>query len=232
MIVMKFGGSSVATGKNIASLPEIISSYSDKKIVVVISALEGVTDSLAGITGVAKKGDLISIRHFMKELLNRHQDVIQEAVMDKEIKKEVRKIILNKIQELENTLVGVAYIKEVTKRSMDRILSFGEQLSAPIVCGSLQSKGIKCIWLTGGQLPTSEVHGLAPSQDWFMHSLQSRCIGAIMQEPVDRDSSGVNLEPFLVRNSVPQHQSFDSYSQTGLPVGLTTWSHSLYLNRE
>ncbi|MEM3267134.1 MAG: hypothetical protein QXR69_00415 [Conexivisphaerales archaeon] len=77
----------------------------------------------------------------------------------------------------------------------------------------------------------NEVHGLAPSQDWFMHSLQSRCIGA-MHKLVDWDSSGVNLEPFLVRNSVPQHQSFDSYSQNGLSVGLTTWSHSLYLNRE
>ncbi|MEM3267819.1 MAG: hypothetical protein QXR69_03915 [Conexivisphaerales archaeon] len=57
----------------------------------------------------------------------------------------------------------------------------------------------------------NEVHGLAPSQDWFMHSLQSSCIGA-MHKLVDCDSSGVNLEPFLIRNSVPQHQSFDSYS--------------------
>ncbi|MEM0287894.1 MAG: hypothetical protein QXG05_06995 [Nitrososphaerota archaeon] len=45
----------------------------------------------------------------------------------------------------------------------------------------------------------NEVRGLAPSQDWFMHSLKSRCIGA-MHKLVDCDSSGVNLEPFLVRN--------------------------------
>ncbi len=92
----------------------------------------------------------------------------------------------------------------------DKILQRKSATMPKVYIATLR-RGIARVSAGRCQLPMNEVHGLAPSQDWFMHSLQSRCIGA-MQEPVDRDSSGVNLEPFLVRNSVPQHQSFDSYS--------------------
>ena len=93
-IVMKFGGTSVATGENIRHVVELVSKNTKKdRVAVVVSALAGVTNSLIEVAEQAKKSDEKHIEDFTKQLLRKHSEAISCAIGNKEIQKEVTKYI-------------------------------------------------------------------------------------------------------------------------------------------
>lgn len=130
MKVLKFGGSSVAIPENIIKIKNIISTY-DEQIIVVVSALGGVTDSLleAGALASAQnqsyKGVLISLeeRHLkaIKELL---PVTAQSRVLSK---------VKSEFNVLETLLEGAYFIGEITPKLSDKIVSYGELLSSYII---------------------------------------------------------------------------------------------------
>ena len=93
-IVMKFGGTSVATGENIRHVADIVAqnAKNDCKVAVVVSALAGVTNSLIEVAEQAKKSDEKHIQAFTKELLKKHQTAISTAITSKPMQKEVTQI--------------------------------------------------------------------------------------------------------------------------------------------
>ncbi len=150
-LVMKFGGTSVADGERIKNVAKIVKRFRAKETVVVVSALANVTDSLLNFAKKVKTHvNEEEIRNFVDELKERHRYACEIAV-----KKEFRGPILLEIEklcnDLEKVLIGISYIGELTKRSLDYVLSFGERLSAPILSGALKSIGIDSIWLSGSE---------------------------------------------------------------------------------
>ncbi len=150
-LVMKFGGTSVADGERIKNVAKIVEKFRANETVVVVSALANVTDSLLNFANKVKSHiDEEEIKNFVAELKERHRYACEIAV-----KKEFRDPILLEIEklcgDLEKVLIGISYIGELTKRSLDYVLSFGERLSAPILSGALKSIGIDSIWLSGGE---------------------------------------------------------------------------------
>jgi len=149
-IVMKFGGKSVKDGDSISHCANLVKKFADNEIVVVVSAMAGVTDSLAQ---AAKKCYMEQstgfIKMFIAELAKRHYDAINTAVAEP-YKQRVTAHIDRLIDELEKVLLGISYLGELTKRSEDYILSFGERLSAPILSAALLSVGVDSLALTGG----------------------------------------------------------------------------------
>ncbi|RUM34809.1 MAG: aspartate kinase [Archaeoglobus sp.] len=149
-IVMKFGGTSVKDGRSIRHCAKLVSKYSDNEVVVVVSAMAGVTDSL---TNAAKKcyteQSTGYIKMFVAELAKKHYDAVKDAV-DEPYRSKVMEYIDRLIDELEKVLLGISYLGELTKRSEDYILSFGERLSAPIFSSALLSLGIDSLAMTGG----------------------------------------------------------------------------------
>ena len=164
--VMKFGGTSVGDGKRIRNVAKIAinKKKEDKDVVVATSAMTQITNSLVEISKQALDvRDIAKINNFMEEIKEKHENAIVDAIKDDKIRDDVRKIIQSSIDELEKVLIGVAYLGELTPKSKDYILSFGERLSAPILSGAIRDLGNDSLFLTGGEagIITDDNYGCA-----------------------------------------------------------------------
>jgi aspartate kinase len=127
----------------------IISENRGRETVVVVSAMQGVTDRLVKIAGDVVDGvDEEGIKKFINALKNSHTSAAKKAV-SAEHRDAVIVAIEQLCTELMKVLVGVSYVGELTPRSLDYIMSFGERLSAPILSGALRSAGVESRPLTG-----------------------------------------------------------------------------------
>ena len=151
---MKFGGTSVATGEKIRHVADLVAKYAGQGcgVVVVVSALDGVTDKLIEAAEQAKKGNRGYVSGFKQEILERHLAVVGGAVENKRVRAEVEQFLKATVDELEKVLTGIIYVGELTSKSRDYVLSFGERLSAPIVCGALRDLKFDAQFLTGGEV--------------------------------------------------------------------------------
>ena len=130
MIVMKFGGSSVANAERIKHVASIIKAYKEKKPVVVLSAMGDTTDYLLEAADQAVKGivDVEGVAKLHKEtaeLLNVNIETIQDL-----------------LKELNQLLTGISMLKEISKRSRDYLVSFGERMSVRMMAAYLTKEGI------------------------------------------------------------------------------------------
>ncbi len=178
-IVMKFGGSSVATGENIRNVSNIVTqnAKNDYRIAVVVSALAGVTNSLIEVADQAKKSDEKHIQAFTTELLKKHLAAIESAITSKPIQKEVTQVTEKTIAELEKVLTGICYVGELTPKSKDYVLSFGERLSAPIVWGAIKDHKLETQCFTGkeaGIVTDSNFGEADPLMNFTTHLIRER----------------------------------------------------------
>jgi aspartate kinase len=152
--VMKFGGTSVASGENIRHVANLIANYVNQgyRVVAVVSALEGVTDKLIEAAEQAKKGNRDYFREFKQKLLEEHLSAARKAIENKRIQEEMEQILKTTIDELDKVLTGIIYVGELTPKSKDYVLSFGERLSTPIVGGSLRDLELNAQFYTGGEI--------------------------------------------------------------------------------
>jgi aspartate kinase len=152
-IVMKFGGISVADGDKVRKVGTIVRKFHKEghHIVVVTSAMYGVTDSLAEVAKKASLGQKESVREFMDALMLKHKKTAESAIMDERILTHAMEIVNARGDELRNILLGIAHIGELTPRSKDFVLGYGEKLSTPILHGVIEDLGMKSRALTGGE---------------------------------------------------------------------------------
>ncbi|MEM1574741.1 MAG: aspartate kinase [Nitrososphaerota archaeon] len=151
-IVMKFGGSILKDKESILNVAKTIYEYSkENELVIVVSALKGVTDFLIKISEEAINGNEKIIKERINDLRKKHLEIIKETIKNENIKREIEVIIEELINELEKILIGVTYLREITPRIKDHILSFGEKLSTPIIYGILKDIGLKVKYHSGGE---------------------------------------------------------------------------------
>jgi len=137
---MKFGGSSVGTARAMSQVADIVASYVSERPVVVVSALQGVTDALLGLARDASRGDGTNIDAPLSRLVLRHEEVLRSVGDGNQAA--VLEATRKSFAELGQALKGVAALGELSDRSLDLIVSFGERLSAPIVAAALRARGI------------------------------------------------------------------------------------------
>ncbi|MFH1551120.1 MAG: aspartate kinase [Planctomycetota bacterium] len=133
MIVMKFGGSSLSTPASINSVTEIIKARLDRGPVLVVSAHGGATDILFNLARGAVTG-----RYDIAEFKSLHENIIAGLGLDS-------RIIDGEIDELEELLKGISYVKELTPRSLDYVVSFGEKISSRIIAAHLSGSGVPAV---------------------------------------------------------------------------------------
>jgi aspartate kinase len=187
-IVMKFGGTSLATGKNIRRVANIVagSVKQGTGVIVVVSALDGTTDDLCEAAEQAQNGNEAYVRKFKQKLLERHTVAALKAIENKRAQKETQQIIKKTIDELEKVLIGISYVGELTPKSRDYVLSFGERLSAPIVWGCLRDLKIESQWFTGkeaGIVTDADFGEASPLMNVTTHQLKER-IGPLLEKQV------------------------------------------------
>lgn len=131
MKVMKFGGTSVGSVKSILSVKNIIESVNEP-IIVVVSALGGITDKLINTSKIAAKGDP-SYEGEFREIVYRHVEMIKEVIPTGEKQANLQRRVGELLNELKDIFQGIYLIKDLSPKTSNTIVSYGERLSSIIV---------------------------------------------------------------------------------------------------
>ena len=129
MKVLKFGGTSVGSVSGIQNLSKIAQGC-DKPVVVVVSALGGVTDMLISTAVTAARGDE-AFREGMAKLTMRHHDIIDKVITDRP--EELKVQVDHLLDELASIYHGLFLIRDLSPKTQALIVSYGERLSSIIV---------------------------------------------------------------------------------------------------
>lgn len=159
MKVLKFGGSSLANGKNIERVKDIIiESSKEKKLVCVFSAFGNTTDDLLNAGNLAKLDD-DGYKQIITNIESTHFDIIEE-ILNNEQKAHVISEVRENINELENLLEGIAALNEFSLKTSDKILSFGEKLSSFILHKYFVQENLDADLIDSqNAIKTEKVHG-------------------------------------------------------------------------
>lgn len=129
MIVMKFGGSSVANAERIRHVATIIQAYKESRPVVVLSAMGDTTDHLLEAADLAVKGTVD-----ISKVEKLHNDTAVALNIEVPAIKDL-------LDELKTLLTGISMLKELTRRTRDYLVSFGERMSVRMMTAYLQQQG-------------------------------------------------------------------------------------------
>ncbi|MEM3090067.1 MAG: aspartate kinase [Candidatus Nitrosotenuis sp.] len=149
-IVVKFGGTSLATAKQIREVAKFIHSTSkNNQVIVVCSAINDVTDQLLDISGHIQKANKDAAKAKLAKLKRQHYQIARDSVMGSKTRKQLLQKLDLDLGELEGLLHGLSLLGEVTPRSLDYLISFGERLSIQIVSAVLIDMKSRSVALTG-----------------------------------------------------------------------------------
>ncbi len=140
MKVMKFGGTSVGSVESILNLKKIVEAE-EKPVIVVVSALGGITDRLLATSLLALAGDE-QWRTEFEAIKERHYDMIDQLFINNTKQEQLRKTIASFFRELESIYYGVFLIHDLSAKTEAAIVSYGERLSSHIVA-ALVDGGIR-----------------------------------------------------------------------------------------
>jgi bifunctional aspartokinase / homoserine dehydrogenase 1 len=152
MRVLKFGGTSVGSAESMKQVVDILLSYKKKKrgFAVIFSAMSGVTNQLLEVSKKASETHP-DYTEQLKQIEQKHIDTVKKLI-DVKVQSKVIAHIKMLINELEDLLHGVFLLKELSLRSQDLVLSFGERLSTYIMHEYISQSGIECDFLDAREL--------------------------------------------------------------------------------
>ena len=133
MKVMKFGGTSVGSVKSILSLKKIVEAEArTQPVIVVVSALDGITDALIATSQLALKGDERWKEDF-DAMVTRHHQMIDTIILDNQKRVDLFNTVDQLFEQLKSIYYGVFLIHDLSEKTLDAIVSYGERLSSNIV---------------------------------------------------------------------------------------------------
>jgi aspartate kinase len=153
-IVMKFGGSLLDNEKKILNVVNIIKSYYslDYEIVVVVSALYGITDKISELCDAIKKINRNSLNLFLRDMENVHINLVEKVIHKEKDKHQLLHLLKDLLNEFRDVLLGISILGDITPKYRDYLFSFGERLSTPIVSFALKSAGINSVYMNGKEV--------------------------------------------------------------------------------
>ncbi|HEU4403145.1 MAG TPA: aspartate kinase [Candidatus Polarisedimenticolia bacterium] len=162
MVVMKFGGTSLAGASEIRQVGQIIRRFQARRPVVVVSAMAGVTDDLIALADQAVAGQPREVGRRLDRLQARHRSVLRALRLPAAEAERLGRHLEALFSELEGVCHGVMLLRELSQRSLDLISSFGERLSAHLVAAHLKQIGLKSGFVDGrDHIVTDDSHGAA-----------------------------------------------------------------------
>ncbi|MFD0988752.1 bifunctional aspartate kinase/homoserine dehydrogenase I [Mariniflexile jejuense] len=184
MKVLKFGGTSVGSSKNINSVISILEDYATKdSVVCVVSAVGGITDKLllAGKQAQNKENSFTETFNTIKDI---HLTIIEELNPNKN--ESIINYADSKLNELKSLLDGIFLINELSPKTSDKLVSFGELLSAYIIAETMKNRGISADYknsqdlvITNSNFSKAEVNYAITNknlQDYFKSASQKTTI--------------------------------------------------------
>jgi aspartokinase/homoserine dehydrogenase 1 len=151
MQVLKFGGSSVANAENIKKVMAVLKNKTaGKKTIVVVSALGGITDLLLKCSQLASEGQE-NYPSILIEIEQRHLQTVRELIPINN-QSSLLSFVKTQCNEIEDICNGIFLLKELSIRTKDRIVSYGELLSSKIIAAALQAENIATQWTDSREL--------------------------------------------------------------------------------
>ena len=205
-LVMKFGGTSVGSAAAMAQAGEIVSREAGNwdRVVVVVSALSGVTDMLIAGAKSAADGDEDRYREIADALRTRHREMAAELISDPAEREALESMIDTHLVEFSRRCASVAVLRELTPRALDGIVSFGERLSARLFAAVLRGGGLRS--------EPVDATALIVTDDTFQHAVP-------LPDPT-RDRIAARLSPLLDRGIVPVVTGFIGATESGVTTTL------------
>jgi aspartate kinase len=203
MVIMKFGGTSVENATAIQRVAEIVRSRQKLGPVVVVSAFAKVTDQLVLMGHKAAAGDTDSSVQLVQALRERHLATADE-LLGKKLSAKIAPKLTKILDQLEEFLRGVAAVKELSPRSSDYLLSFGELLSSVIVAATFPVLGLDAVWVDSRTCVVTD-------------ATHTRAL-PLMEET--RERSLVKLAPIVKKGKIPVMGGFIAATKDGVPTTL------------
>ena len=175
--IMKFGGTSVGDASCIRKVTDIIRGAScESDIVVVVSAMSGVTNKLIEAAMQSEAGNHQAVEAIFAELRKRHDTAVNALIHSDTERNRIGETISKFFQEGERLCEGTMLLRELTPRARDCISSLGERLSAPLVAAVLAESGVvsECIEATELVVTDSYYGGAEPWMDLTRESCEER----------------------------------------------------------
>jgi aspartate kinase len=153
-LVMKFGGTSVGTPQAMGTAVEIVRQAKADwpRLVVVASALSGVTNLLLDSAAHAARGDLSLARRGEEQLRNSHAAVAEALVPDSDRRADVEAEVEELIGEFLSLCRAIAVLGEATPRALDAVASLGERMSVRLLAAALEATGVSAQYVEATQL--------------------------------------------------------------------------------
>jgi aspartate kinase len=142
-LVMKFGGTSVGTAQAMGQTVKIIQDTHQEwnRLVVITSALSGVTTLLLDSAKSASQGDFPSFQQAIHQLRTIHHDMIDSLITDLARQAQLKQDINHLISEFSNLCEAIAVLGEATPRALDAVAALGERMSTRILTATLEAEG-------------------------------------------------------------------------------------------
>ena len=205
-LIMKFGGTSVGSVGAITQVCAIVKSYNQdwELLVVVVSAMRGVTDSLIRCAELAVEGEDDRYQSLIEQLNTNHHTAMEELVSDELELQQLSAQFNEHISELSAYCRSIHVLGEVTPRGMDTITSLGERMNAPLVAAALRGQGLEARAVDAAQLIVTD------------DSYQN----ANPLEDATRDKVNEVLRPLFEQGEIPVVTGFVAATQDGIRTTL------------
>ncbi len=176
MVVLKFGGTSVASGPRIAAVARIAAARRREGCLVVVSALGGATDELLRAAELARRGEAEAAQALLERLRRRHAEALAGAGIPPGERAPLMSEVEASFARLAELLAGIALLRELTPRTSDALLSAGELLSSRIVAGALRGAGCEAVWCDPRDLMATsrDFGGAAPDEAAIAVNVEAR----------------------------------------------------------
>ncbi|HLJ23452.1 MAG TPA: aspartate kinase [Candidatus Acidoferrales bacterium] len=203
--VMKFGGTSVGDANRIHRAAAIAAEASKQRaVVVVVSAMSGVTNTLIAAAGKSATGDEAAAEALTKALREKHHEAIGKLVSDIETRRELLSEIDALIERAANYCRGCALLGELSPRALDVIAGTGERLTARMTAAVLREIGMRGVAFDATDLiVTDDIHG-----------------GARPLAGATREKTQAALFPLLEAGGIPVVTGYIAATAKGIPTTL------------
>lgn len=160
LLTMKFGGTSVGSPEAISSVAHIVRRELDagNRVIVVVSAMSGVTDTLLAAARMAVTGNRWGYLSSAEALRDRHTEAANRLLPPNGVRQRAAQETGALIDEFAQVCQAVNILGELTPRILDTVVSFGERLSSRLVAAALREQGVAAQAFDAGELLVTDDH--------------------------------------------------------------------------
>ncbi|GAB4503168.1 MAG: aspartate kinase [Anaerolineales bacterium] len=201
-LVMKFGGTSVGSAEALAQAADIVRSARDawSRVVVVTSAMSGVTDLLLGSANRAAQGDLEGLESVAASLRARHFEAAKVLIPDVAARERLQDEVGGLTASFEELCRAIAVIGEASPRALDAVASLGERMCVRLLAGVIAAGGVPAEYI--------EASEIVVTNDQFQNAHPDFTVTA--------ERTRQRLEPLLARGITPVVTGFIGATPSGV----------------